>query len=532
MSTVREASYDLFRARGMNTFFGNPGSNELPFLEDFPDDFRYVLGLQEGAALGIADGYSQITRRPTLVSLHSAAGVGQAMGALVNASLNGTPLVLMSGQQFRPLVTMQGMLTNRDATTLPQPLVKWSFEPPTPAAVPAALARAVHCATTAPAGPVYVSVPLSDWNEEADGENQEFTVKRSVAGQPVASEGALASLAARLESARNPVLVLGPDVDVFGGWDAGVELAEKLSLPVIFGNTEAPRISFPTDHACYQGTLSTHVGEVRDQLAPHDLIVWIGGPVLAYHAWDAGPYLAPGCELVQVTADPDQAARAPVGESVVGDPAAALATLVQLVKPSDRPLPTPYQPAELSTSDTGTLTEDQVKQVVARTRPEDAAFAYEAPSLTSWWEHIPVNRPDSYFYGGASALGFGLPAAVGIALGAPDRRVICLLGDGSTQYSVTGLWTAAQQQTDVTFLVIRNSTYQVLIDYGTWLNAPGLPGMRLPGIDHVALAHGYGVPASQVDTADALTAALRESFNTPGPTLIEAVVPAAPSGFF
>lgn len=137
MSSVRESSYEVLRAAGMTTFFGNPGSNELPFLQEFPADFRYVLALHEGAALAMADGYAQASGGPVLVSLHSAAGVGQAMGNLVNSYWAGTPLVIMSGQQHRNLITMQGMLTNIDATTLPRPLVKWSFEAPSPQSVPA-----------------------------------------------------------------------------------------------------------------------------------------------------------------------------------------------------------------------------------------------------------------------------------------------------------------------------------------------------------------------------------------------------------
>ena len=135
MSSVHDATYEVLRAFGMTTIFGNPGSNELPFLDELPSDFRYVLALHEGAGLAMADGYAQATGRPVLVSLHAAAGVGQAMGCLVNSQVSGTPLVIMSGQQFRAMLTLEGQLTNRDAAQLPRPLVKWSFEAPTPASV-------------------------------------------------------------------------------------------------------------------------------------------------------------------------------------------------------------------------------------------------------------------------------------------------------------------------------------------------------------------------------------------------------------
>ena len=162
MTSVHDAAYELLRSLGMTTFFGNPGSNELTFLDDFPADFRYVLALQEGAGLAMADAYAQSTGAPVLVSLHAAAGVGQAMGALVNSQIAGTPLVLISGQQARSLITLEGQPTNVDAINLPKPLVKGPFEAPSPTTVPATLARASCLAASAPTGPVFVSVPLDD----------------------------------------------------------------------------------------------------------------------------------------------------------------------------------------------------------------------------------------------------------------------------------------------------------------------------------------------------------------------------------
>src|SRR5919206_501716 len=115
MATVRDAVFDLFRVRGMTTVFGNPGSTELPMLAGFPGDFDYVLGLQEAVVVGMADGYAQAKGAPTLVNLHTAPGVGNAMGAIFNAQANHSPLVVTAGQQARSLMTLQANLTNRDA---------------------------------------------------------------------------------------------------------------------------------------------------------------------------------------------------------------------------------------------------------------------------------------------------------------------------------------------------------------------------------------------------------------------------------
>src|SRR5437763_14977467 len=170
MSTVREVSFELFREHGMTTIFGNPGSTELPMLADFPSDFRYILGLQEAVAVGMADGFAQASGLPTLVNLHTAPGVGNAMGAIFNAQANKSPLVLTAGQQVRALMTLQANLTNRDAARMPHPRVKWSYEPPRAEDVPHAIARATHLAALPPRGPVFVSIPFDDWEAELDAD--------------------------------------------------------------------------------------------------------------------------------------------------------------------------------------------------------------------------------------------------------------------------------------------------------------------------------------------------------------------------
>lgn len=129
MTTVHDLTYELLRRQGITKIFGNPGSNELPFLKDFPADFQYYLALHEGVAVGMADGYAQATGKPAVVNLHSAAGTGNGMGALVNAGNAHSPLVVMSGQQIRAMIGIEALLTNIDAATLPRPLVKWSQEP-------------------------------------------------------------------------------------------------------------------------------------------------------------------------------------------------------------------------------------------------------------------------------------------------------------------------------------------------------------------------------------------------------------------
>ncbi len=163
MTTIREATFELLRRHGMRTVFGNPGSTELPMLADFPADFTYVLGLQELVVVGMADGFAQASGRPTLVNLHTGPGVGNAVGGIFNAQANKSPLVITAGQQVRAQMLMEALLTNREATRVPEPYVKWSHEPARAVDVPGAIARAIQHASLPPKGPTFVSIPMDDW---------------------------------------------------------------------------------------------------------------------------------------------------------------------------------------------------------------------------------------------------------------------------------------------------------------------------------------------------------------------------------
>src|ERR1700739_1541081 len=201
---VRDAFYETPRVHEITTVFGNPGSNELPLLQNFPDDFRYILALQEGAAIGMADGFAQATGRPALVNLHAAAGTGNAMGNLIHTQAGPVPVIITSGQQARRYTELKAYLTNVDAPKLVEPLVKWSHEPTRPQDAPQSLSNAIFQATAAPAGPVYLSLPLDDWDQDADASALGHLKSRVIDGSPVVPEEALGRLRERLGAARRP----------------------------------------------------------------------------------------------------------------------------------------------------------------------------------------------------------------------------------------------------------------------------------------------------------------------------------------
>ena len=333
--TVRDVTYDLLRALGLTTVFGNPGSTEETFLKNFPDDFTYVLGLQEASVLAMADGFAQSTGKPALVNVHTAAGTGNAMGSLIAAYRGNTPLIVTAGQQTREMVLCEPYLTNTDETVLPQPWVKWAYQPARAEDVPAAFMRAYAVAVQPPAGPVFLSIPLDDWEKPALGP----AVVRTVSHRVSPDAERLRGFADRINGAQRPMLVYGPEVDRSGAWDAGVAFAEKVGAPV-YGSPLPDRVSFPENHRLYQGPLPMTIAGAEKILRGHDLAIVVGAQVFRYYPYVAGEYLPEGTDLLQITSDPALAGAAPVGDSVLGDSLLALEQLVGMVDDhSDRKVP-------------------------------------------------------------------------------------------------------------------------------------------------------------------------------------------------
>src|SRR3954447_11740988 len=519
---VRTCTFDFLRDRGMTTIFGNPGSTELPMLQQFPSDFTYVLGLQEATVVGMADGYAQASGRPTFVNLHTAPGVGNAMGAIFNAQANKSPLVITAGQQARQLMTLQANLTNRDATRMPHPLVKWSYEPPRAEDVPHAIARAAHLAALPPRGPVFVSIPLDDWDVEVDADAAGHAIRRKVVGRAAPDPDAVRELAERLSSASNPLLVVGPELDAAGGTEAAVTLAERQRMAV--WATPAPgggRIGFPEDHPNFLNILPPAIGPLSDTVKGHDLVIVAGSQVFPYYPNIPGALLPEGTELVAITNDPDEAARAPMGDAIAGDPRLTLAALAELAGEADRE-PPPPRPAPGPPPEMDPMSASAAAAELAEVFPDDGIVVVESPSSTLAVRHrLRLSRPGSWYIGASGGLGFGLSAAVGVQMAQPDRPVVCVVGEGSAQYAIQAFWSAVAYDVPLTTLVLRNEEYAILKWFAELESVHGAPGLDLPKLDVAGVASAYGVNVRHAESRDELRELLREAIASPRPELVE-----------
>jgi benzoylformate decarboxylase len=516
--SVKDATLDLLRAFGIKKVFGNPGSTELPFLSDWPHDIDYVLGLQEASVIGMADGYAQATRNAAFVNLHSAAGVGNALGNVYTAHRNQTPMVITAGQQARSLLPLQAFLQAERASEFPRPYVKFSVEPARAEDVPAAIARAYYVAMQPPCGPTFVSVPIDDWTHQSQP-----VEARSVSRELGPDPDAMRVLAAAFAKSKRPALVVGPAVDRAHAVDLMVQVAEKAKAEV-WVSPFSSRCSFPERHPQFAGFLHASPGQLSDALREYDLVVVIGAPVFTFHVEGRAAIFDGTPPIFQVTDDPTAAAVTPTGTSIIATMKPALTMLLEFLPKIKREgfrdralLPAPKAvdpiPAEFLLHTLSTL------------MPIDAVVVEEAPShRPHMHQYLPMRGQDSFYTMASGGLGYGLPASVGIALGRPDIRTVCIVGDGSAMYSIQALWTAAQRKLPLTVIVINNAGYGAMRSFSQVMQVRNVPGLDLPGIDFVQIALGMGCDAVRVSKASELRGALARGLAHDGVSLIEVMV--------
>jgi benzoylformate decarboxylase len=535
-TTVRDATYDVLRAHGLTTIFGNVGSTEETFLAHFPSDFRYILGLQEASVIAMADGFAQAMRRPALVNVHTGVGLGNAMGNLLTAFQNKTPLIVTAGQQTREMLLLEPWLTNVEAMTLPRPWVKWAYEPVRAQDVPAVFTRAIATAVQPPAGPVFLSLPLDDWDKPLQGPAAMRTVATRIAPDPAR----LREFADTIRHASSPVLIYGAAVARGQGWDDAIALAESLNVPV-WAAPSSERAPFPENHPLYCGGLPFAIGPLSEKLEGHDVALVVGAPVFRYYPYVPGSFVPSGLHLLHISDDPAETGRAPVGDSLLGDAVLCLAALKDLLAGHTPPSPRPPKQQEhrmaphpapsTNGSRAGRTSAAEVFAALNEIRPAHAVLVEESPSnLSDLHKAWPITEPDTFYTFASGGLGWNLPASVGIALGERDsgrnRPVIAIIGDGSFQYSVQSIWSAAQLRLPLLIVVLRNEEYAILKAFAELEQAPGVPGLELPDLDIVSIAKGFGCDAIRVGDLDAIKKTVAEAWTKDVPTVVE--VPISP----
>jgi acetolactate synthase I/II/III large subunit len=500
---------------GVDVCFANPGTSEMHFVAalDTVPQMRGVLTLFEGVATGAADGYARITGRPAAVLLHLGPGLGNGLANLHNARRARVPMVVVVGDHATYHKKYDAPLES-DIDALAGSVSGWVHRTTDTADVASDAAEAI--AETLANNQISTLILPADtsWTDGAGlGEKSPRQPK-----QPDVDANAVESAAAVLRSGEPTVILIGGDATHGAGLSAGARIAEATG-------TRWYCETFPTRLERGAGIPAVEripyfAEAVVAQLegTKHLILAGAASPVSFFAYPDKPSDLVPeGCS-VQVLAGPTGAAAAlaALADDIAPGTTAAVAAL------SRPPLPA------------GALTAVSVADVVAALMPENAIVVDESNTssvpLTAATAGAPAH---DWLTLTGGAIGYGIPTAVGAAVAAPDRPVLCLESDGSAMYTISGLWTQARENLDVTTVIYNNGAYDILRLELQRVGAGATPGPKAldlldisrPTMDFVKIAEGMGVPARRATTAEEFADALRAALAEPGPHLVEAVVP-------
>lgn len=538
---------------GVRYLFGNPGTTELPLNAALARDARieYRFALHETPVMAMADGYAMASGKLGVVNLHTACGLGNAMGMLYNAHQEGTPLLVTAGQQDRRLLLSEPVLAG-DLVRIAQPLTKWSYEVQRLEDIGPAVRRAAQIALAPPRGPVFLSLPL-----DLQMETLAVTPAQLQAFSPFVidrrqrpARQLIQEALQLLVQAKRPVILAGSRATESGAIEQLVQFAERWGAPVYAESTPSHgRLPFRCEHPLYQGVLPYWANEIDATLRPFDTVLAVGLNLMRLYIHREPEQPIPAhIKLVQLDSLASELGKnISPAVGLLGDPAATLSEMLELMPQT----PALKSAAEARLAEYAVRREQQRAQLVAQCQEQAQrspltahglmyALAQALPANTAVVEEAITTHqniferlgvltdPYAFFAHRGWGLGWGIGCALGVKLAWPDRPVLGLVGDGATMFGLQGLWSAAHHKVGVTFVIPNNSQYKILKVCGQVLNlddlsSPNCPGLDLanPAIDYVALARGLGLPAERLHTAEEVTQRVGASLRAGKPQLFE-----------
>jgi len=546
-----DALLNQLKACGMNVIFGNPGSTEENFLEAVNEhsDIKYVLGLQEACVAAMADGWARTTRKPAVCQVHSAVGLGNAMGVLYEAFRSHTPMIVFAGEPPLELQAFDGFLAG-DLSGIAMPLTKWSARITHGRQLLRMLRRAIKVASTPPLGPVFLSLPMDVLDQEIIDEGAYPQCQNISPG--VCSFEIAQRIADKLISAESPIIIAGDGVAESDARDELHELSDILACPV--WGMEFNCLSLSFRDPMFMGLLGHSFGShTRTITNSADLVLGIGTPLFAELFPSVEPYFTKDAILMQIDRDSWEIGKNfPLYAGVQADPKESLKLVINAVRERIKPhiKSIEIRRRKVTAQKKAAFEEERrnleavpdtenfmsaatLMRTLVEELPEDVLIYDE--SLTSTAALIHYLQPDkmgSYILARGGCIGVGWPGAIGAAIAHNGRRVIAPSGDGSALFALQSLWTAVNERLKIIFIVCNNSAYRILkINLLHYLkDTGGKPGsfpfmdINSPSVNFAALAEGFGMYSVRVKNAESLRIALRDALKRDGPVLIDAAI--------
>jgi len=548
MMTGKEALMELLLSEGVEYVFGIPGATEILFmsgLEDHPE-INYILGLHEVVAFGMAEGYSRTSGKVGVVNLHTCAGLAAATPMFLNAYLGGVPLVVTAGQQDTRLIMQEPHLTG-DLVGMARPFTKWSTEVLHADDIPLVIQRAFKVATHPPTGPVFVSLPQNILEQSLDFE---YIPRTPSLTRLRPDREAINKAVDLLVETQTPAIIVETGVARSEALSEVVKLAELIGARVY--QPWMADVNFPVSHPLYMGDLNVASLSTREMLQSVDVLVAIGVPLFSQPLYLPKPLLTANTKVIQIDENPWEIAKNfPVAAGIEGDVKVAIAELndaLQKKMPAQA-----HQAAKARAADIAKEKEKMTRAFQEKARQERDNVPISVSRLMEdlrdslkpgtlvvddcWSSSAALRRtlnftePKSFQRSrGGGSIGWGMPGPLGVKLGAPDRPVVAVVGDGSAMWSIQSLWTAAHYDIPVTYIICANAKYcQVKIMQKLLIGekAKGRDlGINLgdPRIDFCQLAQAMGVHGQKVERPEELKEAFKSAFESGKPALVEVYI--------
>jgi len=543
----KHALLQMFQAEGVKYIFGNPGTSETPMMTILPEypDLEYLLVLQEGVAVGMAEGYGRSTGTVPLVSLHIDNGLANAFSMMIDQLRSGTPMVITAGNKdIRKLGPGRS-----DLAELARPFSKWSAEITHAGQVPSVVRRAFQEARTSPTGPVFVGMSANAFDDIAD---VNIAPSTEMAANSSADPAAIDEVVGLLSRAEKPIMIIG---DRLAGANVdAVRLAETAGIPV-YGHGSA-EVNFPASHPLWQGNLSVRAPQAIEAIRSADLILAIGCTVFDDFFYQPGSVIGPGTSLVHIDSDPGSIGKSePTDIGILAAPPAVVSQLADAVteiftgtraeeaalrvreaKAASTARKEAFGRSAAAQRNGAPMSPATMARALADALPSNATVFNDGISAGGTiFEALSPSERGSYYAIRGGAIGWGMGATMGVQLGMPDRPVVGVMGDGTAIMTVQALWTAANSNIPAVFVICNNQSYRVLkLNSNVYHRLQGLPfpdkyvmaDFDIP-LDFKAQAEAYGVEGVRVETPEDLAAQVRRGCEMDKPLVIDAVIDGA-----
>jgi acetolactate synthase I/II/III large subunit len=511
---------------GVDVVFGYPGGACLPIYDALPDhpSVRHVLVRHEQGAAHMADGYARTTGRPGVCLVTSGPGATNLVTGLASAFMDSVPIVAITGQVATSLMGRDAF-QETDVLGMVGPVTKHAFLPRTAAEIVPTIERAMHVARSGRPGPVVVDIPKDAQNATAalPGPIVPLDTRAELPEREIEEAAAL------LDRAERPLVIAGHGVRLARAHEALRDLVERIDAPVAM--TLLGIGAFSEDHELALGMLGMHGSAITNRAVnAADVILAVGlrfddrvtGKIAAF---------APHARIIHVDIDPTQIAKNVMpAVGIVADAREALRAITVRVERRSRPA---WRTQVFARSQARPRLEAFEARVELAPRPvihairaaaaEDAYFVADVGQHQMWAaQHLRFTHPDRFFTsGGLGAMGYALPAALGVQYARRDAEVWAIAGDGGVQMTLQELGTAVQEDLPVKLVVMNNGYLGMVRQWQQLFYDGRISQTPIASPDYMKIAEAYGAFGAVVEHRDDLAPTLARAARHPGPALVD-----------